>query len=470
MNYSPGPYVPPDFDPTHPFTGVELIISGLPYSSISSAADHLNQIIRDIVSRGTLLPDLQIVSPSTRQPLDFVYVSLSGDLKENPRPDVLEQVRSCLDAIDKLEARWKVSSGRSDKTRQAYFEVDESENPLQIKTRMDNILCQNYHDFQSSYIPSDSNRIFYHFLSRDSITALSSTPIRIDNRSYIPRRSRFIQPICGLEVAINGVGDVQSAKSMIDAYLQRNYGDNIGGPVVRRSRVELDGSVYCVILATPQITQCFLHDPFHLFENSGITPSPPQFLYLLNSNGIPPVSFNSCFTSSASSFDPMSQRQLDTLTAQCDAMTATVRSLADDQKLLSHNFQTAQNNITRAFADSTAIYAAAIAATNLVSTAQSELSSLQQSRTMLQLMSIIAPNPQAQNIILESTTDLTNRINSATSVRDSHATELQALQSRALPMLPYNDIPDLAITPQQAHMQETPSHINLFSPPPPSSP
>jgi hypothetical protein len=134
MNFVPGPYVPfpvsgersetppPDFDPTHPFTGVELTISGLPYSSISSAADHLNQIVRDIASSGTPLPDLQIVSPSTRQPLDFVYVSLSGDLKENPRPDVLEQVRTRLDAVDGVEARWKVSSGQSDKTRQIYFQ------------------------------------------------------------------------------------------------------------------------------------------------------------------------------------------------------------------------------------------------------------------------------------------------------------------------------------------------------------
>ena len=44
-------------------------------------------------------------------------------------------------------------------------------------------------------------------------------------------------------------------------------------------------------MSTPQLTQSFLRDPFLLFENSGIHPSPPQYLYLLNSNGIPPVSF-----------------------------------------------------------------------------------------------------------------------------------------------------------------------------------
>ena len=152
MNYTPGPYTPfpvsgersetppPDFNPSHPFTGVELTVLGLPFTTITSAADHLNQTLQDIVSDGTPMPDLQVVSPSARQPLDFVYVSLSGPLKENPRPDILEQVRVRLDAIDGLEARWKVSSGRSDKTRQAYFEVEESLNPLHVKTRIDNIL------------------------------------------------------------------------------------------------------------------------------------------------------------------------------------------------------------------------------------------------------------------------------------------------------------------------------------------
>jgi hypothetical protein len=231
---------------------------------------------------------------------------------------------------------------------------------------------------------------------------------------------------------------MQSAKSMIDAYLQRRYGEASGDRVVRRSHVELDGSVYCAILATPHLTQRFLQDPFVLFENSGLNTSPPQYLYLLNSNGIPLTSFNNRFPSSLT-FDPSSQRQLDNLTAQCDAMAATVRALADDQKVLSHNFQTAQQNISRAFSDSTTVYAA----TNLVSVAQSELTSLQQSLTTLQLMSVMAPNPQAQQVIYDSVSDLTNRIETATVVRDARAQELRALQSRTLPMLGFNEIPDL---------------------------
>lgn len=131
-------------------------------------------------------------------------------------------------------------------------------------------------------------------------------------------------------------------------------------------------------------------------------------------------------------------------------MTATVRSLADDQKQLSHSFKTAQDNITQAFADSTAVYAA----TNLVSTAQAELTSLQQSLTTVQLMSVMAPNSQAQQIILESIATLTNRIDTAISIWDARAQELRSLQSRSLPMLTPGRIPDLAV--QAAHAQDLP--------------
>ena len=75
MNFSPGPYTPfpvsgersetppPNFDPSHPFTGVELIVSGLPFTSISSASEHLSQVVQDLVNSDTPMPELQIVSP-----------------------------------------------------------------------------------------------------------------------------------------------------------------------------------------------------------------------------------------------------------------------------------------------------------------------------------------------------------------------------------------------------------------------
>ena len=78
------------------------------------------------------MPDLQIVLPLTRQLHDFLYISISGTVKENPHPDILEDVRMQLDSVDGLEARWKVLSGRSGKTYQEYFEIKETLKPLQI--------------------------------------------------------------------------------------------------------------------------------------------------------------------------------------------------------------------------------------------------------------------------------------------------------------------------------------------------
>lgn len=74
---------------------------------------------------------------------------------------------------------------------------------------------------------------------------------------------------------------------MIDSYLRRRFRDASGEPVVGQSRVELNGSVYCAVLSTLQVNQTFLREPFNLFKNSGINPSRPQYLYLLNSAGIP---------------------------------------------------------------------------------------------------------------------------------------------------------------------------------------
>lgn len=79
-------------------------------------------------------------------------------------------------------------------------------------------------------------------LSTATMTSLTDTPIRIEHHSYPTHRPRFIQPLYGPEVAVNGVGDAQSAKSMIDSYIQLRYGDASGEAVVRRSRTELDGS------------------------------------------------------------------------------------------------------------------------------------------------------------------------------------------------------------------------------------
>lgn len=70
---------------------------------------------------------------------------------------------------------------------------------------------QSHHEFQSSYVPNDSTR--YWRGGYEWVVAEVGGPNEMI-------KYRFIQ---GLEVAVNGVGDAQSARSMIDTYLLRQY-------------------------------------------------------------------------------------------------------------------------------------------------------------------------------------------------------------------------------------------------------
>ena len=96
MNFEAGSYEPfplssdrsetplPTFDPSHPFTGIELLVSGLSLDSFLAASEHLKERLDKLRHDGLALPPLQITSPANIQPLDFVYVSLAGPLQETP--------------------------------------------------------------------------------------------------------------------------------------------------------------------------------------------------------------------------------------------------------------------------------------------------------------------------------------------------------------------------------------------------
>jgi len=346
MSFEPGPYVPlplsddrsetppPEFNPSQPFTGLELTISGLPIDSFLAATDHLNRIVEKLRLEGTRILILHISSPANVQPLDFVYVSLTGPLKETPRPDILEDVRQKLDSVKGLCALWKAVPGCVDKTRQASFQVDDNLNPSDIKSWIDRILQQNNHHLQGSYISSNSHRIIYHFLSNNSIIALTNTPIILDNRSYYPRRPRYVQPSYGLEVAVAGVGEFSGARSAIDNYIERTFGTTGSNePVVRCSRLALDNTVYCVVLSTPDITQCLLagREAFQPFGDSPLKHDKPQYVYTLNTTSIPlfynPHAFSS-FPNPQS--DTILHRHLDLINAQSEATAASLKDVVSD--------------------------------------------------------------------------------------------------------------------------------------------
>ena len=200
-----------------------LIILGLPLGSLTAATEHLNAVVEELSRKGIEILPLQVSSPATVQPLDFVYVSLSGPLWESPRPDILAKVKQDLDKVEGLCTNWKAALGCINKSRQAYFQVDNDLNPSDIKACIDCILQQNNHPVQGSYIPGSSHHIIYHFLKTTSITTLTNYPIIIDNCSYYPRCPHYVQPSYGLEVAVAGIGEFVRARATIDQYIEHSF-------------------------------------------------------------------------------------------------------------------------------------------------------------------------------------------------------------------------------------------------------
>ena len=450
MDFVAGPYEPlplsddrsetppPEFDP-QPFTGIELIVSGLPLGSLTTAADHLNAVVEDLRRKGAEIPLLQISSPATIQPLDFVYVSLSGPLRESPRLDLLAKVMRDLQTVEGLCINWKAAPGRVDKSRQAYFQVDDNLNPADIKARIDRILQQNDHPVQGSYIPGTSHRIIYHFLKASSIITLTDHPIILDNRSYYPRRPRYVQPSHGLEIAVAGVGEFTGVRAVIDHYIERTFATNDSNePIVRRSRLALDDTVYCAVLRTPAITQRVLAagDDFKPFGSSRINHDKPQYVYTLNTTSIP-LFFNARTLGSFShQSDPTLERRLDRVNAQSEATAASLKEVVSDVKQLAYGFQEAQTTITRAFTDSTAIYSA----NSELTAAQFDVSSLMQSISTNNILLGIAP-PDRQEHIRNELESLKEQLNEARAIKTARAAEVKALRaSQTAALLPQRPI------------------------------
>ncbi|KIM42929.1 hypothetical protein M413DRAFT_26890 [Hebeloma cylindrosporum] len=382
------PETPPlDFDISHPFIGVELIISGLPRDSLVAAQNHLQNILRQLKIEYPDFPLLDIVSPSNVEPLDYVWASLADPFKEPPRPDMLDKVRGILNGIEGLCARWRMSSSRIDKSRQVYFQAEEGANLVTLKTKFDRILNNRKLDTQSSWIPKDSRRIFYQFLAHDAFAQLMNKPLEVDRRFYHPRRTRYIQPKMGLEVAVNGIAGHSGAKSLINRHLEQTYADGSGDPVVRDSRVELDGMVYCAILRTPAIAARFLSDPFSLFSNTVVKATAPQYLYELNSQGVPIPSYTSNYFNPPQESAPQFQQQLDTLSANADSVNATLQQVIQQQNDTEDRYQRDRTNLIDAFKETTNVYYL----TNLVNSAQSQLNTLQNSLDHQESLKLLLP-------------------------------------------------------------------------------
>ncbi|PPR01350.1 hypothetical protein CVT26_015408 [Gymnopilus dilepis] len=393
---------PPELDLTHPFTGLELIISGFPRDSINASPNHLAVILDELRDQGKAIPKLDIVSPATNEPLDFVWVSLASPLKETPRPDILDNVLKLLNEEQGIRADWRESSSRVDKRRQIYFLADSSTTLATFKTDTDKALAARRLEVQSSYSVGDNTRLFYTFTDFTAINSLLNRPLEVGGRFYHLRCSRYIQPKYRLEVAINGVGAFPQAKALIDRYLEDTYRGEPADPVVRDSRVELDGSVYCAILRTPYITRRFLSEPFEVFNDTGVFVSPPQYLYTLNSRD--------------SGSNPYVQKQLDALTTSAESLKTTIENVIKDQNDTKAQYQRDRSDLISAFRDSIQINFL----TNQITATQSDISSLQTSLDHQESLKFLLPVDDPRHSFI---TDRMSRIQSQ--LHDAVARKLQ---------------------------------------------
>jgi hypothetical protein len=168
---------------------------------------------------------------------------------------------------------------------EVYFEAANGEVDLaELKPHLDNLL-QPY-PLRDSYIHTRTRRIFYLFKNHQDIPYIRDIRHPIGGHEYCPYIPSCVQPRHNLEIAVYGVNRVPQAQAIIDGYLEHTYGVN-GRRVVRESRVELDGALYCVEFHDhARIAPRILKDPFLAF---GFGACRPQYLYMLNTFGIPQV-------------------------------------------------------------------------------------------------------------------------------------------------------------------------------------
>ncbi|KAF5386027.1 hypothetical protein D9615_002407 [Tricholomella constricta] len=444
MPYTVGPFKPPpvsqeqpsdtflpDYDPAfHPFTGLELTVSGLDRSGPRSANEHLKRIISKLEDDGLLLPKLDITPGASRtsnEASDYVTVSLADPYRATPRPDVLEFVRQTLDDVPDISARWRILHG-PDKSRQLSFFARSKEEAPGLKEKLERVFKQEHYDVQSSWTwqgQSSTPRLTFNFVSRKAVENLLIKSPVLDNHTYVPIEPTYVQPVYGLEVAVSNVGGFPQAQLMIDSYIRNKYGTDAW----RSSRLELNGTVYCVVLRDPDVTTRFLTDPFEAFpENCTFRPNKPDYLYNVNSAGIP----NTMRSQSFQQESPAARQQMDSLIAQVTTTQRSIQYVMEDHRKLAESLATAQDRFASMFSSATAIQTAQ----GQLMLAQSDLNNLRSAMSTAQLLLSIERSPDNQRRIQGFVDDLSDRIVEAQNIVSDFRQDVRQLQASNMPFVP----------------------------------
>ncbi|KAG6888058.1 hypothetical protein C0992_009797, partial [Termitomyces sp. T32_za158] len=324
MPFLPGPYKPPDVSVGNRDTpppslenrinevvGMELIVSGLNRESPRAAQQDLSRRIQEPeVLNDQNMPPLVIShgSGNIGEALDYVTITLPTSLRDPPRDDILEYARNVISRINGLHAHWKVGRG-ADKTRQLSF-MNPAERNRESDAKFELDLLKVFEDrsLDVQHHWCNRGRATFHFLKRDAVMDIIDRPPLFGGRTVNPIVPRYVQPERCFEIAVTNVGAFPAAKSRLDSYIQ----EKMGRDALCDSRMEWDSNVYIARLSTPEESSTFLSLPFTCFdnENPSLKPNDPDFLYTLNSSGLP-ATMNNSNARNQSPDAPMLRHQLD---------------------------------------------------------------------------------------------------------------------------------------------------------------
>ncbi|KAG6895601.1 hypothetical protein C0992_000432 [Termitomyces sp. T32_za158] len=289
--------------------GVELIVRGLERSSPTSAVLHLQCILRQINNNHDPA-DFQVFPPiwdSTTgvasKPLDYAIIGFRGELRKKPRPELMDalRVRVLEGTQRKVEVDWNLAPG-FDKARMIYFRDEEKIGIGKLKDGLEKIMKERSIEYQAC--TSSGDMVRFHLLHKKDVSALELRLPVIAGRQCIPRTPKYIQPNYALEIGIVGVEMFDDPEYYIGSYIEKTYHHLARyGHAVCQQRLEMNCTVYCVVVENREIAERLLEDPLSMFENCNPKPSRPQYLFHLNQHGYP-----TSWQRSSSSMNPSEQR------------------------------------------------------------------------------------------------------------------------------------------------------------------
>ncbi|KAK0436638.1 uncharacterized protein EV420DRAFT_1652459 [Desarmillaria tabescens] len=400
LDHLPHPHTPPGElkPPSTVFVGLELAVSGLDWSSKSSAQTDFVAMYPHIVQHACLtspqtympLPsDLKVVSGNARQAVDYVFISLSPSLSATPHLDILYGIRCAIIAHGRLKANWKVTSGY-DRTQRGFFNMDSANDAENMKDQLAAALNSRGLLFQFHTITPlmNSIRVAFDFLDPASIENLESNPIVINHHVFLIFQPCFIVLEFGYDIAITGCGGIQGFQGGMDAVIH----DTIGPHLIIWSRMELNGDTYIVIMDSFDTTIRLLNTdlPLPWGMPPYVTILKPMYLFFFNLHGCPasPTYLHSENSATASANLQNLQQQIDLL---CENSVQTVQSIQNvfniqNQSLMNINISVnaLQNVFAMSVASQTGLHHLTIA--------DNELTHLHTEQSSKELFLLMTPN------------------------------------------------------------------------------